>query len=125
MRTWLKRAAIALTVLVLLAAATAALGVHLADRKAHRKVDVQVRPIAWREDAQSLERGRYLFQSRGCTDCHGANGAGHLFVDDGKGLRIKGPNLTSGPGGVVAAYRPDDWVRAIRHGLAPGGGRCS
>jgi hypothetical protein len=28
---------------------------------------------------------------------------GAIFVDDGKGLRIAGPNITTGPGGVVAA----------------------
>jgi mono/diheme cytochrome c family protein len=121
MKTWLKRAAIALGVLVLLAAAAVAAGVQLAERRAHRVVDVPARPVAWRDDAQALDRGRYLFQSRGCTDCHGANGAGRVFVDDGKGLRIVGANLTGGPGGVVAAYQPVDWVRAIRHGVAPGG----
>ena len=121
MGTWLRRAAIALGLLVLLAAAAVAAGVQLADRKMRRTVDVQVQPVAWREDAQSLERGRYLFQSRGCTDCHGSNGAGHVFADDGKGLRIKGANITRGPGGMVAAYQPQDWVRAIRHGVAPGG----
>ena len=121
METWLRRAAIALAALVMLVAALLAAGVQLAERKAHRKIDVQAEPVAWREDAQALERGRYLFQSRGCTDCHGANGAGRVFADDGGGLRIKGANLTRGPGGVVAAYQPQDWVRSIRHGVAPGG----
>ena len=51
-------------------------------------------------------------------DCHGANGAGRTFVDDGA-LTIAGPNITTGPGGVVATYQPVDWVRAIRHGITP------
>ena len=83
-----------------------------------RRVDVPVQPVAYRSDPAALERGRYLYASRGCVDCHGANGAGRTFVDDG-GLVIAGPNITSGPGGVVAAYQPVDWVRAIRHGITP------
>ncbi|WP_238136714.1 c-type cytochrome [Variovorax sp. JS1663] len=44
-----------------------------------------------------------------------------MFHDDGKGMRIAGPNIGPGPGNVVASYKPEDWVRAIRHGVAPGG----
>jgi cytochrome c553 len=120
MKPWFKWAAIALGLLLLLAAATVAVGVQLAARKAARVVDVTVRPVAYREDTAALDRGRYLFQSRGCAECHGANGSGRVMVDDG-GLHVKAPNITRGAGGVVAAYQPQDWVRAIRHGVAPGG----
>src|SRR5690606_20246889 len=65
--------------------------------------------------------GRYLYASRGCADCHGANGTGKLFLDDENGLRIAGPNITAGPGGVVAGYLPEDWTRSIRHGVNPTG----
>jgi cytochrome c553 len=121
MKSWIKWVAIALGLLLLLAAAAVAVGVQLAERKAHRFVDVPVRPVAYREDAASLDRGRYLFQSRGCAECHGANGSGRVVVDEGNGLHVKAPNITRGAGGVVAAYQPQDWVRAIRHGIAPGG----
>jgi len=36
-------------------------------------------------------------------------------------MRVKAPNITSGPGGVVSNYNEGDWVRAIRHGVSPGG----
>lgn len=121
MRTWVKVTAGAVGVLVAAAAAAVGAGLYLADSKMQRKVQVAVKPVAYTADAQAIERGRYLFASRGCVDCHGASGAGHTFVDDGKGLRIKGPNITAGEGGVVAGYRPEDWVRAIRHGVAPSG----
>jgi mono/diheme cytochrome c family protein len=85
-----------------------------------RTVSVQVPTVALRGDAASVERGRYLFASRGCVDCHGSAGTGKTFVDDG-GLVIAGPNITTGPGGVVAAYQPVDWVRSIRHGVNPQG----
>lgn len=122
MMKWFKRVAAALVVLVLLAGGAVFAGLQLADSKMQRKVDVAVQPVPLRTDAQSLERGKYLFASRGCVDCHGANGAGKVFVDDEKsGVRTKGPNISPGPGSVVARYQPQDWVRAIRHGVDPGG----
>jgi mono/diheme cytochrome c family protein len=121
MRKWFKRAALALIALVVIAAGAVFTGLQLADGKMKRKVDVAVQPVALRDDPQSLERGKYLFASRGCVDCHGANGAGKVFVDDGQGLRIKGPHISPGPGSVVAQYQPQDWVRSIRHGVGPGG----
>lgn len=121
MRKWWKFSGMAVAVLVVLAAAAAFIGVQLGERKMARKVEVKVQAVALPTDAASLERGKYLYASRGCVDCHGGNGAGRSFVDDGKGLHIKGPNITTGPGGVVAAYQPVDWVRALRHGVAPDG----
>ena len=118
---WLKRIAIALLVLVVLVAAALFAGEQLARQKMQRRVDIQVQPVAFRDDAAAIERGRYLYASRGCVDCHGAQGNGRMFVDDGKGMRIAGPNISPGPGSVVAPYQPVDWVRAIRHGVNPKG----
>ncbi len=117
---WLRVLGIGLGSLVLLAAAILATGIFLAERKQQRRVDVAAQAVPYKSDAAALERGRYLYASRGCVDCHGANGAGRTFVDDGA-LTIAGPNITTGPGGVVAAYQPVDWVRAIRHGVTPQG----
>jgi mono/diheme cytochrome c family protein len=86
-----------------------------------RTVELKVQPVAFRDDPAAIERGRYLFSSRGCVDCHGEKGNGHLFVDDGKGMRIGGPNISPGQGNVVAGYTPQDWVRTIRHGVNPKG----
>lgn len=121
MTLWLRRAGIGLLVLVALLAAAISLLVANGHRKAERRVDVVAAGVAERGDAAAVERGGYLFRSRGCTDCHGTDGAGRTFVDDGKGLRLHAPNITPAPGSVVAAYRMDDWDRAIRHGVAPGG----
>jgi mono/diheme cytochrome c family protein len=107
--------------LILLAAAVILLGTQLAERKRLRQVSVPVSVLTLPSDADALARGRYLFLSRGCADCHGANGAGHEFVNDGKGMRIAGPNISPGPGSVVGAYRPEDWERTIRHGVKPDG----
>lgn len=120
MNQWIKRAGIAAGVLAVGVAAAVAAGLQLAERKMARRVDVPVPAVAERSDAAALERGRYLYASRGCVDCHGANGAGRSFVEQ-DGLHIRGANITTGAGGVVAAYTTQDWVRAIRHGVSPGG----
>ncbi|UUZ76785.1 c-type cytochrome [Polaromonas sp. P1(28)-13] len=119
MKRWIKWIAGSLGLTVLLVAGAAVVGTQLAERKRMRQVNVPVQPVAYTSDAQALERGKYLFQSRGCVDCHGANGGGRDFVNDGKGTRIAGPNIT--PDGVVAGYKPEDWVRTIRHGVKPDG----
>lgn len=119
MKKWIKWTAGGVAGLLVLAAGAAALGNYLGHRKQQRQVVVQVQPVPFTSDAQALERGKYLFESRGCVDCHGANGGGRDFVNDGKGLRIAGPNIT--PGGATATYKPEDWVRIIRHGVKPDG----
>lgn len=120
-RRWLKRIVLALVALVALAAAALFAGDQLARQKMQRKVEVAVKGVAFRDDAAAVERGRYLFASRGCVDCHGAHGGGKVFLDDGKGMLIKGPNISPGPGSVVAGYTAADWERSIRHGVNPVG----
>lgn len=105
--------------LVVVAAVAAFVGWQMAGQKMARKIDVKVAPVAFTSDAQALERGKYLFESRGCVDCHGANGGGRTFAEDGKGLKFAGPDITSG--GQTKAYKPEDWVRTIRHGVKPDG----
>ena len=120
---WLRRGAWVLLVLGLLAAAVVWGGLQLADRKMARRVDVDVQPVALRAltDTAAIARGQYLYASRGCVDCHGASGSGRTFIDDPNGLRVAGPQIAPGSASVTAAYRPEDWVRAIRHGVHPGG----
>jgi mono/diheme cytochrome c family protein len=120
-RRWLKGGIIGLGALVVLAAAALFAGDQLARHKMQRKVEVPVTAVAFRDDAAAVERGRYLFASRGCVDCHGAKGNGALFLDDGKGMRIAGPHIAPGAGSVVAGYGPADWERTIRHGVTPQG----
>ena len=119
MKRWIKWTVTAIGVLFVLAALAVLLGQQLAQRKRARTIEVAVKPVAYASDAQSLERGKYLFESRGCAECHGANGAGREFVNDGKGARLAAPNITAS--GRTADYRPEDWERTIRHGVKPGG----
>ena len=121
MNKWLKRGAIGVVGLVAVAASAIVVGAQMGERKMNRTVDVKISPVAYRTDAASIERGRYLYLSRGCTECHGVNGAGKDVVNDGKGMHVHAPNITPGPGNVVANYSADDWVRTLRHGVKPDG----
>ncbi len=119
-KSWVRVVFKGLAGLVVLAALLLGVGLFLAQQKMQRQVDVPARAVALRDDAASIERGKYLYASRGCVDCHGSGGTGKTFVDDG-GMVVAGPNITTGPGGVVAAYKAIDWVRSIRHGVDPKG----
>jgi mono/diheme cytochrome c family protein len=124
MKRWIKWTVGAIGALVVVAAAAALVGTQLAERKSQRHVKVSLAPAAWvvaAPDATTLARGKYLFNSRGCAECHGVNGAGREFINDGKGLRLAGPNITTGQGSVVARYMPEDWERTVRHGVKPDG----
>jgi mono/diheme cytochrome c family protein len=68
----------------------------------------------------NLEQGRYLFATRGCADCHGANGGGREVIRSGAMLVVS-PNLTTGVNSATATYAPIDWVRTLRHGVKPSG----
>ena len=109
----------ALLVLVVVGLVAAAAAHLLAQRKLNRSIDVNVAPVAFASDDASLARGKYLFRSRGCGECHGDNGAGRLLIDDPGGLRVWTPNITTGPGSAVTKYTETDWVRTIRHGVKP------
>jgi mono/diheme cytochrome c family protein len=120
MNKWIKRSGAALGVVVIGAGVAFAAMVGLGQRKLERRVDVPVMPVPFASDAASVERGRYLFLSRGCADCHGKDAGGQVVIADG-GLYIRSPNITSSPQSATAAYTPADWVRSIRHGVNPEG----
>ena len=119
MKRWIKWTSGTVVVLALAAVGAAVVGQQMAERKRQRVISVPVTAVPYAEGAQVLARGKYLYESRGCVDCHGLQGAGRTFLNDGKGTHIAGPNIT--PAGVVARYQPVDWVRTLRHGIKPDG----
>ena len=94
-------------------------------------------------DAESLRRGKHIFQFRGCEACHSAGGGSYIFTSDEFGTqahlnipsqdiplmegnvymddpavgRVVASNLTTGKGGVGGGYTDMGWVKAIRHGV--------
>jgi mono/diheme cytochrome c family protein len=92
----------------------------LADRKQMRVVKVDVKAVALPSDPAAIANGKYLFESRGCAECHGADGKGKVVIDAPNGLYIKAPNINPAGAGV-AKYSVEDWVRVVRHGVKPDG----
>jgi mono/diheme cytochrome c family protein len=121
MKKIIRWAALCVAVVVVLAGALALLGNVLAERKRERIVKLDVAPVPYTSDPAALDRGRYLFLSRGCAECHGRDGAGRVVDEASNGLYIKSPNIARGTGSAVATYREVDWVRTVRHGVKPDG----
>lgn len=120
MNKWVKRTSIFLAVVALGVAGLALVGNELGARKMARKIVIDVAPVALASDAAHIAQGRYLFSTRGCTECHGSNGAGKEVFHEGAML-VFSPNLTRGAHSATIAYRPVDWVRTLRHGVKPDG----
>lgn len=78
-------------------------------------------------DADAVARGKHVASIWACTRCHGEDLSGTMITNDPlAGLvplfgTITASNLTSGKGGIATSYTGTDWVRAIRHGVLPGG----
>ncbi len=81
----------------------------------------EVEVMAIPTDPDSLARGEHLARAvAGCADCHTADLGGNPSWSESPGL-LPAPNLT--PGGVAGDYTAEDWVRALRTGIARDGRR--
>lgn len=105
-------------VILIAVAGAAAFARFASERKMNRVIALNPAPVSIPSDDTALARGKYLYESRGCIDCHARDGAGRTFIDDGA-LLVRGPNITLG--GPTGAYSAVDWVRSLRHGVAPSG----
>lgn len=75
-------------------------------------------------DSASVARGEHVLRVVAkCSECHGEDLGGKVFIDDPAFGRVFAPNLTRGNGGIAAAYADADFERAIRHGVARDGRR--
>jgi mono/diheme cytochrome c family protein len=90
MKIWLGRALVVVLILVIGDGSVIAYALHKAQQRMDRRIEIAAYNVVIPGDVAALERGKYLFSTRGCVDCHGADGAGRAFVDDGS-MRIKGP----------------------------------
>ncbi|MEP6620626.1 MAG: cytochrome c [bacterium] len=122
MKRWLKGLGYVLgglLVLVLIAAS----GVYgFSESRMRKQYTITPPPLTIPTDSGSVARGEHLARSiAGCADCHGADLAGQVVVDDPALGRIYAKNLTAGKGGVGKVLSDADFVRAIRHGVDPTG----
>lgn len=119
MRTFLRWTARILGLLLLIIVIAAG-GLYAASAyRLNQNYDVSIDPISIPSDSAAIAHGRHIAVTRGCGDCHGSSLAGSTAVDDPMIGSLRGSNLT--PGGVGAAYSDEDWIRALRHGIAPDG----
>lgn len=88
------------------------------ERRFARAYDVPARQLNVTADPDAALRGAHVARIWGCFDCHGEDLGGGV-VADVPPMRLVAPNLTAGNGGIAARYGPQDWVRAIRHGVGP------
>ena len=79
---------------------------------------VEAQSITIPTDSNSLALGEKWAETL-CTNCHAPDLSGRPLIEDDSIGVIGSPNLTSGAGGIGAAYTDLDWVRALRHGIAP------
>jgi mono/diheme cytochrome c family protein len=122
MKKPIKIALVSVAGLVVLIVAAAGIVSRLSDRKLHRVVQLPALQVTLPTAEGQLEHGEYLFKTRGCMDCHGADGAGHVVIDDKKsGFFVRAPNITPGGASPARSYTDTDWVRTLRHGVKPSG----
>jgi mono/diheme cytochrome c family protein len=112
---------IGVATLGLLAGAVFGGALWMGERKLQRSIEVRVVPVPYTRDAAALRLGKYLFESRGCGECHGMDGRGRVLIDEPNGFHVRTPSIAPGPGSPVANYAESDWVRAVRHGIDPKG----
>jgi len=100
----------------------ALVGVYiLSTLRMNKQYSIQAMTLPVAADATAIAEGQRQFMTRGCVDCHGANGAGKPVIEDALVGYITASNLTPGAGGIGGHYTDADWERAIRHGVTPTG----
>ncbi len=83
----------------------------------NKEFDITAKSVAVSTDPGVIEKGKHIWLTRGCAECHGQKLEGKAFIDAFPVGTFAGSNLTSGEGGISNEYNPADWDRAIRHGV--------
>ena len=91
----------------------------ITNQRINRTYSVTPHTVSVPSDSATLARGKHVSLIHGCTDCHGENLAGKLFLDAPMVAKIYASNLTPGKGGIGEQYTDADWERAIRHAVGP------
>ena len=97
-RKWLKVASVAVVVLALLGGGRGGCRRVAGRTQAAALGRWRVVPVGYARGPAVLKLGKYLFESRGCAECHGDDGRGIAFIDSPDGIYVKSPNITTGPG---------------------------
>lgn len=116
-----KWTALSLGVLLLAAVAFYIKAHYSVQKRINRHYTVAAQPISLHSDSAALALGARLVKAKGCTDCHGTDLGGKVFIDDPKLGFFIAKNLTKGTGGLPADHGVEDWVLALKHGIRKDG----
>lgn len=120
MKKVLKWIGIILGILLVFVIIFAGTMIFVGSSKLIKTYDVEPVNVTIPDDADSIERGAYLYDAS-CAGCHGDDLGGKAILDDPAIGYLPAPNLTTGPGGIGESYNDTDFVRAIRHGVSSDG----
>jgi len=121
MKGWLGKVALGLIVVLGLLIGSVYL---LSEARLSRTHEVPATSLVLSPDAiekASVERGAHVYVTRGCAGCHGDDLAGKTVIDDPMMGQVAGSNLTHGMGGLDEDCSTEDYMRSVRHGVAPDG----
>jgi cytochrome c553 len=123
MSKWLKWVLIVLGSIVGLLVIAVAVVLASGRTRFNRSYDIDVAALQIPTDEAALARGEHLVNAVAhCAYCHGEGLEGDYLENDPATIGVVvAPNLTTGEGGVGAAYSVEDWVRTLRHGVNPEG----
>ncbi len=91
-------------------------------------VTVLVSPPAFSQGGDEVARGKVLFAVGGCANCHTDSKAKGPMLGGGAAIRTPfgafyAPNISSHPEFGIGRWSKADFIRAMRDGIAPDGGR--
>ena len=74
----------------------------------------------------TITRGQYVFTASGCAGCHTDTKNEGPFLAGGRALKTPfgifyGPNITPNTTYGIGNWNEEDFIRALRHGVAPNG----
>jgi mono/diheme cytochrome c family protein len=122
MREWIKWVFISMIGVVGFVAVALLILTLVALFRLNQRYEIGAETLVIPSDAAAIERGKHLVEAvSACTDCHGEQLEGLIFVDNGLIGLIFSSNLTAGEGGIGQAYTDENWVNAIRYGVDPEG----
>ena len=114
MKRFLKWSAIVLCSVVVVALA---LIYGVSEYRLRERFDAPATAIQIPTDSMSLAQGRHVFETRGCTGCHGEGLWGKVFFDEPWLARLVAPNVPK----AIRGYSDRDLARLLRHGVRPNG----
>lgn len=118
MKRWLRRIALALAAVLLLAVVGWIVVYVQSERIRQRVYPLPRVDVSIPTDAASIAEGERLARVRGCFGgCHGKRAEGAVMFDEPAIARIVAPNLTA----AIARYTDQQLATIIREGLRPDG----